>query len=603
MHLDFQLAVLAEDPEEAEFTKAIWRKAANLYTEVAGDTPAKNRSEWNNGLRGARKVIRAESAKAKAKLEKGERRLVITSAMDTRIGTFDWLYDLRIGKGTLSLLAGIQGLGKSTLAAKIAAMTSTGTLPGDSFGTPKYVLFAATEDSWANVIVPRLVAAGADRSMCGRIEVQTSEDEFGEMSLPDDNVQLEAVIKQLGVGLLVLDPLMSRLHKNLDTHKDSDVRSALEPLTKIADRTGMAILGLMHFNKSGQTDPILLITGSMAFSSVARTANIVIQSPDDKEVRYFGLPKSNSGITDKSGLPSLGFTIEGCEIPSEDGSGKMVQTSKIVWGEETTETLQEMMTRAKKGPGYEGGVSDGSFFTPAHSWLVRYLGGQDWVDRTVVMEEGGLNGHTDKSIERARDAILKINTDTVVAIRRMKTTPSTTQWKLTKPERPVPGSPAEFKQKLQDHAVAVTTNNGHVPEAPAKDSVTDSAKAESELDATMEAIDKQRAENAAILAANNGHWPHPPAKTAAQEPVGFSPEVAERMVFEFVKENPGLTLTKIYDRGPWNRPSKIINDAMRSLVADGTFDRNPDFQGIDHVRLAVSDRNPGENSGQDHSQN
>jgi hypothetical protein len=37
-----------------------------------------------------------------------------------------------------------------------------GMLPGKFYGAPKSVLVATTEDSWAQTIVPRLIAAGAD---------------------------------------------------------------------------------------------------------------------------------------------------------------------------------------------------------------------------------------------------------------------------------------------------------------------------------------------------------------------------------------------------------------------------------------------------------
>ncbi len=42
---------------------------------------------------------------------------------------------------------------------------------------------------------------------------------------------------------------MSRLDAKLDTHKDAEVRIALEPLTALADRTGAAVARLIHVNK------------------------------------------------------------------------------------------------------------------------------------------------------------------------------------------------------------------------------------------------------------------------------------------------------------------------------------------------------------------
>ena len=73
-----------------------------------------------------------------------------------------WLWTDRLALGTLALLAGREGLGKSILAYTVAAMITRGMLPGEHIGTPRAVLIAAIEDSWSRTIVPRLIAADAD---------------------------------------------------------------------------------------------------------------------------------------------------------------------------------------------------------------------------------------------------------------------------------------------------------------------------------------------------------------------------------------------------------------------------------------------------------
>ena len=77
-------------------------------------------------------------------------------------------------------------------------------------------------------------------------------------------------MREVGAALILLDPLMSRLDAKLDTHKDAEVRLALEPLVSIANSTGAAILGLIHLNKSLSTDPLTMLMGSRAFAAVAR---------------------------------------------------------------------------------------------------------------------------------------------------------------------------------------------------------------------------------------------------------------------------------------------------------------------------------------------
>ena len=144
----------------------------------------------------------------------------------------------------------------------------------------------ATEDSWEHTITPRLMAADADLELVYRVDVVTSDGAPGGLTLPADTVTMEAQLREVGAVLLLLDPLMSRLEAALDTHKDSEVRQALEPLTALADRSGVAVLGLIHVNKSRTNDPLSSLMGSRAFAAVSRisgvggiTNRIVVVSP------------------------------------------------------------------------------------------------------------------------------------------------------------------------------------------------------------------------------------------------------------------------------------------------------------------------------------
>ena len=90
-----------------------------------------------------------------------QRQLVLTRASDIEPRCVHWLWQGGLALGTLALLAGREGIGQSILIYTVAAMITQGMLPGKFYGAPKSVLVAATEDSWAQTIVPRLIAAGA----------------------------------------------------------------------------------------------------------------------------------------------------------------------------------------------------------------------------------------------------------------------------------------------------------------------------------------------------------------------------------------------------------------------------------------------------------
>ena len=183
--------------------------------------------------------------------EEAGRKVLLTCAADIRPKRVKWLWDRRLAIGTLSLIAGREGLGKSSICYWMVAQVTRGLLPGEHRGEPRAVLICATEDSWEQTIVPRLMAAGADRSRVFRVEVVSALNVKVGLSLPRDLVEVEQAARQTGATLLLLDPLTSRLSEALDTHKDADVRRALEPLASLAERAGMGVLGIMHHNKSG----------------------------------------------------------------------------------------------------------------------------------------------------------------------------------------------------------------------------------------------------------------------------------------------------------------------------------------------------------------
>ena len=94
------------------------------------------------------------------------KRLVIKCASEIDIEPVEWLWPGRLAVGKTTLVGGDPGLGKSQLSSFIAATLSThGRWPCDEGRAPqKNTIILCAEDGAADTIVPRLVAAGADRS-------------------------------------------------------------------------------------------------------------------------------------------------------------------------------------------------------------------------------------------------------------------------------------------------------------------------------------------------------------------------------------------------------------------------------------------------------
>ena len=303
-----------------------------------------------------------------------------------------WTWTGRIPQGALSLLAGREGIGKSSIAYDLAAQLTTGHLDGHWKGTPKPVAVVAAEDSWEHTIVPRLVAAGADLSKVTRIRVKTEAGTIGsiDLSMSVDIKEMKRIVKKEGIAMILLDPLISRLG-SLDTHKDAEVRQALEALTEMGEETGVAILGLIHLNKTRSSEPLQLVMGSRAFVAVARSVIFVHQDPDNRDKRYLGMAKNNLGRMD---LPTKTYHITDYVVANtEEGA---IHAGKVIWGPDEDKTLQELLGDADSAPEERFARDD------AKKWLVDYLhtvGGSSMSAK--VKEEARREGIAVATLDRA----------------------------------------------------------------------------------------------------------------------------------------------------------------------------------------------------------
>jgi hypothetical protein len=269
--------------------------------------------------------------------------LVHRPASDITMRVPKWLWNIRVPLGQMTLLASRGGIGKSSVALMIAAKLTRGTLEGQFFGKPRGVAIVAAEDDWASTIVPRLVAAGADLSRVHQIEARREEGRLETISVPHDVDDLSRLTEKLEIALLIVDPVMSVLPGNIDTHKDREVRKVLEPMVKgFAQKSGVSVLGLIHVNKSSGTDPLNTIMASRAFTALSRSVLFCQADPDDEDVYLLGHVKSNLGP--KAETVSYRLVEAKVEVKdAETGEVVNVPMARAVLGEIDDRTIADIL--------------------------------------------------------------------------------------------------------------------------------------------------------------------------------------------------------------------------------------------------------------------
>ena len=268
------------------------------------------------------------------------RRLKLVKASTYRNERPRWLFDRRIPLGELTLIAGKEGTGKSFFCFDLAADVSRGHANGELKGKPRSVIVVAPEDNWAFTIAPRLRAAGADMERVFNVEVEIATyDDEPSLTFPYDGPAIAELVKAHDVALVLLDPIISRLNSQLDTHKDSDVRRGLEPLAAIAHEGSCAVVGIIHVNKSQGTDALDRVMGSKAFTAVARSVLFVVPDPERPRHQLLALRKSN--LTSVPDVPALRFKIE--DVVVEERWDGDVHAGKLVWEGESTMTVEDAL--------------------------------------------------------------------------------------------------------------------------------------------------------------------------------------------------------------------------------------------------------------------
>jgi len=226
----------------------------------------------------------------------------------TTIRRTRWAWEGWAPLGSFLLVAGEPGTGKGVATCWLLAQLTQGQAPGDLHGEPVNVLWVGFEDSWPEVVLPRLVAAGADVQRLFNLRVATP----GQyLDLARDREALAELVDRHELRVIAFEAIVDHL-VGVDDHKNAEVRRALTPVVELARERQLLIAGTTHLNKTTTGNYRHRVAGSGGYLAVARVGWLVHRHPDNPELRVLALGKGNLGKVPDS----MVFAIEGVDVPN-----------------------------------------------------------------------------------------------------------------------------------------------------------------------------------------------------------------------------------------------------------------------------------------------
>ena len=309
---------------------------------------------------------------------------IITRLVDVEAKPVEWLWFNRFPLGKLSLIVGDPGLGKSFVSIYMASRVTTGE-PWPEIGAPTLkgsVIILTAEDGIADTVRIRADAAGADVSKIFIIEgVKRPGKEDGEFfNIREHLPALENAVEELGdVKLVCIDPLTAYMG-DIEGHSTTQTRSTLAPVSMIAEKHNVAIIGITHLNKNTAARAIYRTMGSLAFTAAARAVWVVTKDEDDDsgQRRFFTPLKTNLSVNPTS----LAFKIQDGAVVFEPNPVD-VSTDDVLSSENASE---------------KGAVAD------AKMWLTEALADGP-VSSGDIFKMAKENGISEASLRRAKEKL------------------------------------------------------------------------------------------------------------------------------------------------------------------------------------------------------
>ena len=296
---DFEIVIVGDNDHKTEgnpgVTKA-YDAAKAINAELVYPVTEEGVTDFNDlhqkyGIEAVREQIYAS-------VEPHKPSVSLLKASDLSAEAIQWVWHGYLASGKLHIFAGPPGTGKTSIDLSIAgSVSSGGKFPDGTKAVKGNVFIWSGEDDPLDTLLPRLLVMGCNPNNVYFVgDVRTGDDKQPFDPAKHMPMLAEAIQNVGSVSLIIIDPIVNAVSG--DSHKNTEVRRALQPVVDLASREGAAVIGITHFSKgTAGRNPVERVTGSIAFGALARIvfAAVKIETQDGEEKRLFTRAKSNIG--------------------------------------------------------------------------------------------------------------------------------------------------------------------------------------------------------------------------------------------------------------------------------------------------------------------
>jgi DNA polymerase bacteriophage-type len=322
---------------------------------------------------------------------------VLVRASDIVPRAMDWLWQGHILRGSQELLTGIPGNGKSQIhCAFVAYVTTGGAWPDGCNGAPAgNVIMLTAEDCLDQTIVPRLIAARANRDRVYVLKKIRRDNKERMFLLGEDLEELERIIQKTGdVRLITIDPITAYMGGKLDSHRATDVRGQLGPLADLAERMDVALSAITHPPKHATQRAIDHFIGSQAFIAAARIGHMTIEEINEDE-HGNKLPTGRSLFTNPKNNVSRKMSTLAYRVGEKQLAGG-ITAAYVTWEEIVDITADQAIAAATPSKNKDASGIQAFLFTILTNGPVAVK---------LIEERAGAHGFSKDQLKRAKQKL------------------------------------------------------------------------------------------------------------------------------------------------------------------------------------------------------